>query len=127
MLSIAHIAWASCPRPDWGGDFVDSGCVIEQAMQLYIACHKILVRLHLQQSVYLAGLHAHALPDVCGHSLDYALAHLNSSLGGFIPPKLLLSVMRDLGNLDDLFQKDGRLLQHKLQVVLQLFGNFPPS
>ncbi len=102
-------------------------CVIEQAVQLYIACHKVLGCLHVQQLVYLTGLHAHALPDVRGHSLDYALAHLNGSLGGFIPPKLHLSVMRNLGNLDNLFQKDGGLLQHKLQVILQLFGDFPPA
>lgn len=103
------------------------GWVIEQAMQLCDACLKVSVRLYLQRLMYLTGLHAHALSDVGGHSLDYALAHLNGSLGGLIPPKLLLSVMRNLGDLDNLFQKDGELLQHKFQVILQRLGNFPPS
>ena len=52
-------------------------------MQLYDACLKVSVRLHLQRPVYLTGLHAHALSDVGGHSLDYALAHLNGSLGDY--------------------------------------------
>ncbi|KAA6421648.1 MAG: hypothetical protein FRX49_08591 [Trebouxia sp. A1-2] len=77
---------------------------------------------NLQRLMYLTGLHAHALSDVGGHSLDYALAHLNGSLGGLIPPKLLLSVMRNLGDLDNLFQKDGELLQHKFQSN-ELHGN----
>lgn len=68
-----------------------------------------------------------SLPDVSADGLHDALTHLDGSLGGLIPSPHLLGMVRNLGNLDNLFQEDGGLLQHKLEVLFKAVGDLPSA
>ena len=73
------------------------------------------------------GLGSSPFPDVSADSLHDALAHLDGGLGGLIPSPHLLGVVGNLGNLDNLLQEDGGLLQHKLEVVFEAVGDLPAA
>ncbi len=63
-----------------------------------------------------------------GYGMDKNLwTTMSGSFGGLIPSPHLLGMVGDLGNLDNLFQKDRGLLQHKLEVVFKSLGYLPPA
>lgn len=73
------------------------------------------------------GLGSPSFPDVCADSLHDTLAHLDGGLGGLIPSPHLLGMVGNLGNLDNLLQEDGGLLEDEFEVVFEAVGDFPAT
>lgn len=70
------------------------------------------------------GLGSPSFPDVRADGLHDTLAHLDGSFGGLIPSPHLLGMVGNLGNLDNLLQEDGGLLEDELEVILQAVRDF---
>ena len=73
------------------------------------------------------GLGSPSFPDVRADSLHDALGHLDGGLGGLVPSPHLLGMVGNLGNLDDLLQEDGGLLEDEFEVVFEAVGDFPAT
>ena len=73
------------------------------------------------------ALGSSSFPDISTDSLHDALRHLDGSLGGFVPSPHLLGVVGNLGNLDNLLQEDGGLLQNKLEVIFEAVRDLPAA
>ena len=70
------------------------------------------------------GLGSPSFPDVRADSLHDALGHLDGGLRGLIPSPHLLGMVGNLGNLDNLLQEDGGLLEDELEVIFEAVGDF---